>query len=44
MGMHLREWAYLTRPPLAFADMARQRHPEVEVRILEPGQTLDLAF
>ena len=42
LGMHLRTWSYLTRPPLTFADMARHAHPEVEVRILEPGQTLDL--
>jgi len=43
LGLHLRDWSYLTRPPLTFADIARHAHPEVEVRILEPGQTLDLA-
>jgi L-ascorbate metabolism protein UlaG (beta-lactamase superfamily) len=42
MGMHVREWSYLTRPPQSFAEMARQARPNVEVRILEPGQTLDL--
>jgi L-ascorbate metabolism protein UlaG (beta-lactamase superfamily) len=42
IGMHLRTWDYLTRPPLAFAALARQTHPEVDVRVLQPGQTLDL--
>jgi L-ascorbate metabolism protein UlaG (beta-lactamase superfamily) len=42
VGMHLREWSYLTRPPRSFAELARQARPDVEVRILEPGQTLDL--
>jgi L-ascorbate metabolism protein UlaG (beta-lactamase superfamily) len=41
-GMHLRTWSYLTRPPLSFAEMARRVDPRVEVRILEPGETLDL--
>jgi L-ascorbate metabolism protein UlaG (beta-lactamase superfamily) len=43
LGMHLREWSYLTRPPRSFAELARQVQPDVDVRILEPGQTLDLA-
>jgi L-ascorbate metabolism protein UlaG (beta-lactamase superfamily) len=43
LGMHFRSWTYLTRPPIAFAEMARQAQPRVEVRILEPGQRLDLA-
>ena len=43
VGMHLRTWSYLTNPPIAFAQMARQAQPHVEVRVLEPGQTLDLA-
>lgn len=42
LGMHLREWSYLTRPPLSFAALARQAQPDVDVRILEPGQTLNL--
>jgi L-ascorbate metabolism protein UlaG (beta-lactamase superfamily) len=43
LGMHLRTWSYLVRPPLSFAELARHAHPGVEVRILEPGETLDLA-
>jgi L-ascorbate metabolism protein UlaG (beta-lactamase superfamily) len=42
VGMHLKEWSYLTRPPQSFAELARQAQPNVEVRVLEPGQTLDL--
>jgi len=42
LGMHLRTWSYLTHPPINFAQLTRQAHPHVEVRVLEPGQTLDL--
>ena len=42
LGMHLRTWSYLTRPPLSFAELANHAHPGVEVRILEPGETLEL--
>jgi len=42
VGMHLRDWSYLTQPPQSFAGLARQARPDIEVRILEPGQTLDL--
>jgi hypothetical protein len=40
--MHLRTWDYLTKPPLTFADLAREAAPEVEVQVLEPGQSLVL--
>jgi L-ascorbate metabolism protein UlaG (beta-lactamase superfamily) len=42
IGMHLHEWSYLTQPPRSFAELARQARPDVDVRILEPGQTLDV--
>jgi L-ascorbate metabolism protein UlaG (beta-lactamase superfamily) len=42
VGMHFRAWPYLTRPPLDFLEHAGRLAPEVEVRILEPGDTLDL--
>ena len=32
----------LTEPPLRFARQAAELAPEVEVRVLEPGQSLDL--
>jgi L-ascorbate metabolism protein UlaG (beta-lactamase superfamily) len=42
LGMHLRRWSYLTTPPQAFAQLARVAQPNVEVRVLQPGQRLDL--
>ena len=42
MGMHLRSWSYLTQPPLDFAAQLRDAAPEVSVRILQPGETLQL--
>jgi L-ascorbate metabolism protein UlaG (beta-lactamase superfamily) len=42
VGMHLRDWSYLTRPAVAFEEQARQAHPEVDVRILAPGEKLEL--
>ncbi len=42
VGMHLHEWSYLTLPPRSFAELAHHAQPNVEVRVLEPGQTLDL--
>jgi L-ascorbate metabolism protein UlaG (beta-lactamase superfamily) len=42
MGMHLRSWSYLTQPPLDFLKHAQRLAPEVDVRILEPGDALDL--
>lgn len=42
MGMHLRTWRYLVRPPLEFFEHASRLAPEVDVRILEPGESLFL--
>jgi L-ascorbate metabolism protein UlaG (beta-lactamase superfamily) len=42
VGMHLRAWQYLTKPPLDFLKHASRLAPDVDVRILEPGDTLDL--
>jgi len=42
MGMHLRAWPYLTQPPLDFLKHARRLAPDVEVRVLEPGDAFDL--
>jgi L-ascorbate metabolism protein UlaG (beta-lactamase superfamily) len=42
IGMHFRPWQYLVRPPLDFFEHARVLAPDVDVRILEPGEALDL--
>lgn len=42
MGMHFRHWAYQRRPPLDFLAYARALAPDVEVRVLAPGEALDL--
>lgn len=42
VGIHFRAWQYLIRPPLDFLAHARRLAPDVDVRILEPGDTLDL--
>lgn len=42
IGFHVREWAYLHRPPHEFAELARQELPNVAVTVLEPGETLAL--
>lgn len=42
VGMHFRAWRYLTQPPLDFLEHANRLAPDVDVRILEPGETLDL--
>lgn len=42
VGMHMHAWGYLTRPPLEFLEHASRLAPDVDVRILEPGDTLDL--
>jgi L-ascorbate metabolism protein UlaG (beta-lactamase superfamily) len=42
VGMHMVTWRYLTQPPLDFLEHARRLAPDVEVRILEPGDALDL--
>jgi L-ascorbate metabolism protein UlaG (beta-lactamase superfamily) len=41
LGLHRREWTYLNRPPLEFAERARRQTPEVEVRVLQPGEGLE---
>lgn len=43
VGMHLRAWSYLVRPPLEFREYARALAPEVDVRVIEPGTFVDLA-
>ena len=42
VGLHLRHWPYLVNPPLDFVEHARDLAPEVEVRVLEPGESVDL--
>ncbi len=42
VGLHLRHWPYLVNPPLDFVEHARELAPEVEVRVLEPGESVDL--
>jgi L-ascorbate metabolism protein UlaG (beta-lactamase superfamily) len=42
MGMHLRTWQYLVRPPLEFLEHSNKLAPDVDVRILEPGESLFL--
>ena len=42
VGMHLRSWAYLEKPPLHFKEHASVLAPDVDVRILEPGESLSL--
>jgi L-ascorbate metabolism protein UlaG (beta-lactamase superfamily) len=41
-GMHLRAWEYLVRPPVEFKEHAALLAPNVDVHILEPGESLDL--
>ena len=42
IGMHYHPWQYLTRPPLEFQEYASRLAPHVDVRILEPGEWIDL--
>jgi L-ascorbate metabolism protein UlaG (beta-lactamase superfamily) len=41
-GIHLWHWPYLVNPPLDFVEHARELAPDVEVRVLEPGESLDV--
>jgi L-ascorbate metabolism protein UlaG (beta-lactamase superfamily) len=41
-GLHKGSWSYLTRPPREFATIANREAPEVDVRILQPGDTLSI--
>jgi L-ascorbate metabolism protein UlaG (beta-lactamase superfamily) len=38
-GLHLREWSYLTRPPLEFVDSMRRELPDIQVQLLQPGES-----
>jgi L-ascorbate metabolism protein UlaG (beta-lactamase superfamily) len=40
-GLHRRTWSYLVQPPLEFAERARRLTPEVEVRVLQPGDSFE---
>jgi L-ascorbate metabolism protein UlaG (beta-lactamase superfamily) len=42
VGMHLRHWSYLAQPPLEFRRYARDLAPDVEVRVLQPGESFAL--
>ena len=42
VGLHLRHWPYLVNPPRDFVEHARELAPEVVVRVLEPGEAVDL--
>jgi L-ascorbate metabolism protein UlaG (beta-lactamase superfamily) len=42
VGLHLRDWSYLSRPPHEFAQLAGLVHPDINVTVLEPGQALEL--
>lgn len=42
VGMYPRHWPYLVRPPLDFLEHARELAPDVDVRVLEPGEAVDL--
>jgi L-ascorbate metabolism protein UlaG (beta-lactamase superfamily) len=39
LGLHRRGWSYLTQPPLDFAERMHAELPEVQVEVLEPGQS-----
>ena len=42
VGLHLWHWPYLVNPPLDFVDHARDLAPEVVVRVLEPGESVEI--
>jgi L-ascorbate metabolism protein UlaG (beta-lactamase superfamily) len=42
LGLHLWSLPYLTRPPAAFSELAHEIAPQVEIKVLEPGETLAL--
>jgi L-ascorbate metabolism protein UlaG (beta-lactamase superfamily) len=41
-GLGLLNMDFLTTPPIRFAELAAEIAPEVTVRIVEPGHSLDL--
>jgi L-ascorbate metabolism protein UlaG (beta-lactamase superfamily) len=38
-GMHYGEWSYLTRPAREFEALARRELPNLDVRVLQPGES-----
>jgi L-ascorbate metabolism protein UlaG (beta-lactamase superfamily) len=44
VGVHLRHWPYLVNPPRDFVEHARQLAPDVEVRVLQPGESFDFGM
>jgi L-ascorbate metabolism protein UlaG (beta-lactamase superfamily) len=42
LGLHFLGLSYLTRPPIAFTELMLRLAPNVDVRVLAPGQTLAL--
>jgi L-ascorbate metabolism protein UlaG (beta-lactamase superfamily) len=42
LGLHRHGWSYLLGPPRAFQALALALAPAVDVRVLEPGEALDL--
>lgn len=42
IGVHLRNWPYLVSPPADFVKHARDLAPDVEVRVLGPGESVDI--
>ena len=43
VGLHLGHWPYLVNPPLDFLQHARDLAPDVDVRVLAPGESVDLS-
>jgi L-ascorbate metabolism protein UlaG (beta-lactamase superfamily) len=42
LGFHRRAWGYLTQPAFEFVEMMRAELPEVQVRVLLPGESFEL--
>ena len=43
IGFGWRRWSYLVEPPRAFARHAAELAPEVDVRVLQPGEAIEMA-
>ena len=41
-GLHFHHWRYLVDPPRDFVKHARELAPDVEVRVLAPGESLEM--
>jgi L-ascorbate metabolism protein UlaG (beta-lactamase superfamily) len=41
IGVHLGHWPYLVTPPLEFVEYARTLAPDVEVRVVQPGEAVE---